>query len=685
MHSMDRSLIFKVSRAGAVRRGAVCRLVTAWFGLLLLSMTFSLSANDFSVDMRDTDIKEFIATIGKLTNKTIIIDQRVKGKINIRSPRSVSSNELYQIFLVQLGVSGFAVVDLGNDILKVIPSQGAKLEGIEVQTDNNPLPAISEQVITRVVQVNNVDVNALVPILRPLVDNKTGIIAPYPASNVILITDRESNVRRLLKIIIQVDKADTDDTEIIKLFNASASEIAQTLTTLVREQAKGAEGARKLPRISADERTNSLIIRADKAARVYLKRIITKLDNEVSTDTNTRVHYLKYAKAADLVTVLESISSSIIDANKTSAGKATTQAPSNINIKAHESTNSIVMSGSPRLIKDLTQVINKLDIRRAQVLVEAIIVEMSDSRLKELGVDWLMGNASSSGSIPFININNTSRLANAADASTPLEAIGSVVANQGASLGFGKLTGEGFNFAALLNALQSDTNSNVLSTPSLMTMDNEEASILVGEEIPVITGNTVGDNNTNPFQTITRQDVGIKLKVTPQVNDGSAVQLKIQQEVSSVSSSTVEGFITKKREINTSVLVDDGSTIVLGGLIDDAVDESSSKVPWLGDIPVLGKLFSSESTTVSRRNLMIFLRPTIIRDQKTMADVSSNKYGYIRTQQLMLQEQGVALFDETNLRVLPEWTGMGPSMSNIVPPPHLSDIDQPSTPEPAAQ
>ncbi|MFT6913733.1 MAG: general secretion pathway protein D [Motiliproteus sp.] len=641
--------------------------------VLVLGLSSPALAEDFNIDMRDTDIKEFIATIGKLTNKTIIIDDRVKGKINIRSPRALSETELYDIFLVQLGVSGFTVVDLGNNILKVIPAQGAKLEGIEVQADDDALPSSSEKVVTRVVRVSNVDVNALVPILRPLVDNKIGIIAPYPASNVILITDRESNVRRLLQIIIQVDKADSVDTEIIKLHNASAQEMGQTLTRLMNEQPKAPASSKQMPMITADERSNSLLIRGDKSSRAYLKKVINKLDSEITTDTNTRVRYLKYAKATDLVPVLESIGSSITSTDSGAEGKGPLQNQASINIKAHEPTNSIVLSGTPSLIKQLDSVIYKLDIRRAQVHVEAIIVEMSETRAKELGVQWLFGSKEGSSITPVagtnfstagpgINSLGAAALSGSADLATLMSGV------EGLSLGLGRFKNAGFNFAALINALQSDTDSNILSTPSLMTMDNVEASILVGQEVPVITGATAGDNNSNPFQTISRQEVGIKLKITPQVNDGSAVQLKIEQEVSSISGTVLADIVTNKREIKTTVLIDDGATIVLGGLIDDDVQESSSKVPLLGDIPYLGRLFRSDSTKVVRRNLMVFIRPTIIRDQSAMAAISTSKYGYIRAQQLLQENQGIKLFPEDASRVLPEWTGMNPARSNLVAP-----------------
>ncbi len=289
----------------SIKTLAASLLFTSWL------LACPAGADDYSLDMRDTDISEFIASIGKLTGKTIVMDPRVKGKVSISTPKSVTKEELYEIFLVQLGVNGYSVINVGKDILKVIPQQGAKLEGIEVQGGNNSPTHTSERIVTRVVQVQNVDVAALVPILRPLVDNQSGIITPYPASNVILITDREANVRRLLEVIERVDKADSDDTEIIWLQNASAPEVSETLTALIREQTKGSEGARLMPIVKADARTNSLLIRADESNREYLRQVIKELDSEVQTDNNTRVHYLKYAKAEDLAAVLEKISGTI--------------------------------------------------------------------------------------------------------------------------------------------------------------------------------------------------------------------------------------------------------------------------------------------------------------------------------------------------------------------------------------
>ncbi len=655
----------------SIKTLAASLLFTSWL------LACPAGADDYSLDMRDTDISEFIASIGKLTGKTIVMDPRVKGKVSISTPKSVTKEELYEIFLVQLGVNGYSVINVGKDILKVIPQQGAKLEGIEVQGGGATLPRTSEKIVTRVVQVQNVDVAALVPILRPLVDNQSGIITPYPASNVILITDREANVRRLLEVIERVDKADSDDTEIIWLQNASAPEVSETLTALIREQTKGSEGSRLMPIVKADARTNSLLIRADESNREYLRQVIKELDSEVQTDNNTRVHYLKYAKAEDLATVLEKISGTISEEEGKAPPESAGTNQNAIHIKAHEATNSIVMSGSPRIIRDLGQLIEQLDIRRAQVLVEAIIVEMSEDRAKELGVQWLLADRNGSGralaGTNFTNLGNG--LNGILDATTtgdkPISVPGALRNVGGLTAGVGRFSDSGLNFAVLLKALQDDAKSNILSTPSLLTMDNQEASILVGQEIPVSTGSTLSNDNdaSNQFRTIERKDVGVKLLITPQINEGGAVQLQIEQEVSSLGQQIGDdGVSFNKRQIKTAVLVDHGATIVLGGLIDDDISEAGSKVPVLGSLPVVGRLFRSDGSRIVRRNLMVFIRPTIIRDQQMLTSVSKAKYGFIRDRQLRDKDSAVELFPEEKPAVLPEWTGLGPASINVLPP-----------------
>jgi len=661
--------------------------------LLKLSITFCLFltvsgtalAERFELDMQNVDIGEFIDTVAKLTGKTIVVDSRVKGKITVQSHRKLDADELYQIFLLQLGVEGYSAIEVGDGILKVIPNQAAKIEGIEVQLGRNATGR-SESIITRIAQLQNADADELVKSLRPLVDNKVGVITSYADSNIILITDRESNVRRLMSIINAINSVDSQLMETVVLKNSSAEEVERILTKVLSQQTRK-RGASK-PVVAADPRTNTLILFGDDEARSYLRRLVVDLDSEVSSQSNIRVQYLKYAKAVDLAPVLKSISDTIVKGDQ-AAGRpaAAGDSSSLINIEAHEQTNSIVLSGSPHIITDLLSVIRDLDIRRAQVLVEAIIIEVSDNRAKELGVQWLFKGANG-GNQPAGGIN----FGGGASGSSSTPGIISLLAGEeaaaaaasgvrGAAIGLGKLRDGAFSFATLLTALASDSESNILSTPSLLTLDNEEASILVGQEIPVITGSTASSTNTNPFQTISRQEVGIKLLFTPQINEGDAVQLNIEQEVSSLSPSTnAADVITNKRTIKTSVLVNDGATIVLGGLIDDQVTEQSAKVPLLGDIPFLGRLFRSDSTSKVKRNLMVFIRPTIVRDQATLSDLSARKYNFIRAEQLVKAEQGINLFPFTDLAVLPEWTGMDASPPNILPhkpvPPPMSPAEE---------
>jgi general secretion pathway protein D len=647
---------------------------------LKLSITFCLfiavsgaaMAERFELDMQNVDIGEFIDTVAKLTGKTIVVDSRVKGKITVQSHRKLDAEELYQIFLLQLGVEGYSAIEVGDGILKVIPNQAAKIEGIEVQLGRNNMGR-SESIITRIAQLQNADADELVKSLRPLVDNKVGVITSYADSNIILITDRESNVRRLMSIINAINSVDSQLMETVVLKNSSAEEVERVLTKVLSQQTRK-RGASK-PVVAADPRTNTLILFGDDEARSYLRRLVADLDSEVSTQSNIRVQYLKYAKAVDLAPVLKSISDTIVKGDEAAGRPATGGGASSlINIEAHEQTNSIVLSGSPHIITDLLTVIRDLDIRRAQVLVEAIIIEVSNDRAKELGVQWLfMGDEDGSQPAGGINFSGgasgtsttpgiLSFLAGDAAAATAASGV------RGAAMALGKITEGGFSFASFLTALASDTESNILSTPSLLTLDNEEASILVGQEIPVITGSTASSTNTNPFQTISREEVGIKLIFTPQINEGDAVQLTIEQEVSSLSPSTsAADIITNKRTITTSVLVNDGATIVLGGLIDDQVIEQSAKVPLLGDIPFFGRLFRSDSTTKSKRNLMVFIRPTIVRDQATLSELSARKYNFMRAEQLVRAEEGINLFPFTDLAVLPEWTGMDASPSNILP------------------
>lgn len=651
---------------------------------LCLSLLLPLSTQAqerYQLDMQNVDIADFIDTVAKQTGKTIVVDSRVKGKITIQSHRKLDAEELYQVFLLQLGVEGYSAVEVGDGILKVIPNQAAKIEGVEVQGGRAALGR-SESIVTRIAHVDNADADELVKSLRPLVDNKVGVITSYAESNIVLITDRESNVRRLMAIIDSINSVDSQLMETISLRNSSAEEVERVISKVLSQQTRQ-RGASK-PVVAADSRTNTLILFGDEETRAQLRRLVRDLDNEVGSQSNIKVVYLKYAKAKDLVPVLKSISDTIAKEDEAAGRTAAGAAPTAVNIEAHEQTNSIVLSGSPHIISNLTQVISDLDIRRAQVLVEAIIIEVSDNRAKELGVQWLFRGADD-GSQPVGGIN----FGGGGSGTTNTPGIVSLLAGEeaaaaaasslrGAAFGVGKIADDAFSFAALLTALSSDSQSNILSTPSLLTLDNEEASILVGQEIPVVTGSTASSTNTNPFQTISRQEIGVKLLVTPQINDGDAVQLAIEQEVSSLSNSNIAAdVITNKRTIKTAVLVNDGATIVLGGLIDDQVDENSARVPVLGDIPLLGRLFRADNTNIVKRNLMVFIRPTIIRDQNTLSELSGRKYNYIRAEQLLKKESGISLYPFTEMAVLPAWTGLEATQPGSVP---LKAIPNPLSP-----
>jgi general secretion pathway protein D len=595
--------------------------------------------------MRGVDIREFINTISKMIGKTIVTDAKVRGKVNIQSPTGLTSDELYEIFLVQLGINGFSVVDTNNGILKVIPSQGAKLEGSSLHQGDRI--SNSEALVTRVVEVINVNANQLAATLRPLIDPRLGIIAAYDTSNVILITDRSSNVRRISQIIEKVDQADSQTLELIPLFNASAGELERILKNLTL-QANGKQGAGTGAIITSDQRTNMLIVKADEHTRKNIKRIVSQLDSQVQTTSNTKVTYLKYAKAKEIAQVLKGISDTIIKEEEQKQGSSKSTRASNINIDIHEPTNTVVMSGSPHIIKMLESIITQLDIRRAQVLVEAIIAEVSEDKAKELGVQWLVSNKDSG--ISAINFKNerSAGIVDIAAAARAGENTAGLVGN-GATIGLGRISSDGISFAAFINALESDSDSNILSTPSLVTLDNEEAFIQVGQEVPVITGSSVGSANVNPFRTIERKDIGIKLKVTPQINEGDAIMLNLEQEISTLSRDpSASDIITNKRLINTSVLIDDGGTVTLGGLISEDIVDTTSKVPVLGDIPYLGRLFRSTSSTRKKRTLMIFIRPTIIRSQNVADSISKNKYNYLRAQQILLNSKQSGLYNNKN-------------------------------------
>ncbi|EJL6394909.1 type II secretion system secretin GspD [Vibrio navarrensis] len=646
---------------------------SAWLLAGTLACTSGAWASEFSASFKGTDIQEFITIVGRNLEKTIIVDPSVRGKIDVRSYDVLNEEQYYSFFLNVLEVYGYAVVEMENGVLKVVKSKDSKTSAIPVVGDDT---VKGDNVITRVVAVRNVSVRELSPLLRQLIDNAgAGNVVHYDPANIILITGRAAVVNRLAEIIKRVDQAGDTEVEVIELKNASASEMVRIVDALNKSQDAKNTPANLLPKLVADERTNSILISGDPKVRERLKNLIEKLDVEMATKGNNRVVYLKYAKAEELVDVLKGVSDNL-QAEKNSGQKAAGSQRNDVVIAAHQGTNSLVLTAPPDIMIALQEVISQLDIRRAQVLIEALIVEMAEGDGINLGVQW--GSLESGAVIQYGNsgaqigqvmigleeakdTTNTKAVYDSdgnflrnetttekGDYSTLASALSGV---NGAAMSI--VMGD---WTALISAVASNSNSNILSSPSITVMDNGEASFIVGEEVPVLTGSSASSNNDNPFQTVERKEVGIKLKVVPQINEGNSVQLNIEQEVSNVLGANGAVDVRfAKRQLNTSVIVQDGQMLVLGGLIDERALESESKVPLLGDIPIIGHLFKSTSTQVEKKNLMVFIKPTIIRDGMTADGITQRKYNYIRAEQLYKADQGLKLMDNDNIPVLPKY------------------------------
>lgn len=649
--------------------------VTTKLSLIFISLVLfntNVSADKATINQKETDIGVFIEMVSRLTGKTFIVDPRVRNKkITVISQHEMDEEEIFALFLSVLKVHQFSAVKTGN-LYKIEQLQTAKQDSVEVYTEGKKYAG--DQLITRVIKVDNVDVSQLVPLLRTLIPQQ-GHMAQYKPTNVIVIHDTSANLERLVKIIEKIDQESNQEIEVIDLEHASATEVVRILETLEKANSGSKKGDVNKPKFVADERTNSILLSANNKSSLRLKLLIARLDSPIKNAGNPKVRHLHYAKAEEIATLLEGVGDSIqTDASKKKGTSSRRGNSKGYSIKAHKETNSLVITAPPDIMNSFDSVINQLDIRRQQVHVEAIIVEISESLNKELGVQW-------AGEGGIVNFSNTTPsvtsvlggvLSNRGqDGTTTVQIIDGVsttteTPNQGdngagvaqaiagvtgALLGFS----DGKSWAGLLKLLASDTESNVLSTPSLTTLDNEEATISIGQEIPIITGSQLGTGNANPFQSVNRQDVGIKLKITPQINEGNAVVLKIEQEVSGIAGSTSVDVVTNKRTINTTVLVNSGQTIVLGGLIDNDIQQSEQKVPILGDIPFLGALFRSSGTTKRKTNLMVFIRPIIITDIADINNISSSKYNYMRALELDKKLKGISLMPFTDPAILPEW------------------------------
>lgn len=626
---------------------------------LLMAMSAMSEEQTWKVNLKDADIRAFVSQVADITGYSFVIDPRVKGKVTVVSNASMDKAAVYEMFLSVLGVHGFAALP-GQGVIKIVQQNNAK------QTAQNErllkkLP--SEQIVTRVIQVNNASALELVPILRPMVA-KYGHLAGVAAANALIVSDHLANIRRISKIIKELDSPSKYELEVIQLQEAWVGDMVGLLEELApAELGKGGKkGAANKFSVVADQRSNRLILRGDETFRDKMRGLIAKLDQPSSTGGKTKVIRLKHADAEEIAELMKGLMGDIASEEGKAKGQKTTEA----SVYADEGLNALVVRAEPSLLQELEGVIEQLDVRRAQVLIEAAIVEISDDTDNRLGIQWALYDQGASIPGAFTNFNEigistasviSALVASENDDDGDIDASLLGRPSTGITLGVGESSNSGVSWGALVQALEGDAGANVLSTPKVITMDNQESSIIVGQNIPIITGQSSGGGagTSDPFTTIEREDVGVKLIVTPSISEGDLVRLEIEQEISGVTDSTAGAdIITTKRQIKTNVLADDGETIILGGLIRDDVRESESKVPLLGDIPWLGALFRSTSKTVTKQNLLVFLKPTILRDKGSTRAVTEEKFDELWRLNLSIKANNGVEPEELEKLVKPE-------------------------------
>ncbi|OSN03699.1 type II secretion system protein GspD [Lonsdalea iberica] len=656
---------------------------------------------EFSASFKGTDIQEFINTVSKNLNKTVIIDPSVRGTITVRSYDMMNEQQYYQFFLSVLDVYGFSVVPQDNGVLKVVRAKDAKTSAIPLASDEQP--GHGDEIVTRVVALNNVAARDLAPLLRQLNDSAgAGSVVHYEPSNTLLMTGRAAVVKHMMEIVARVEKIGGREMVTVPLSFASADDMVKLVNNLNKTDEKNALPSSMLANVVADSRTNSVIVSGEEKSRQRAVQMIRQLDRKQVVQGGTKVIYLKYAKAVELLEVLagsgtsgsrnssstpgtshstqnsgSSSSSSSSSSNSedsassnssslgfgsafsssgSSGGKTIMIQGKEVTVRAHDQTNALIITAPPDIMSDLEQVIDQLDIRRPQVLVEAIIAEVQDADGLNLGIQWANKRA---GMTQFTSTGMP--ISTAMVGSDQYRADGTLTSSYSSVLSSFSGIAAGFyqgNWSMLLTALSSNSKNDVLATPSIVTLDNMEATFNVGQEVPVLSGSQTTSAD-NIFTTVERKTVGIKLKVKPQINEGDSVLLQIAQEVSSVadsssSSTSSLGATFNTRTVNNAVLVGSGETVVVGGLLDKTTLETDSKVPFLGDIPVIGNLFRSKSRQVTKRNLMLFLRPTIIRDGMQYQTATVNKYRAFNEEQQ--QQRGAtrasgAVLDNDTLRL----------------------------------
>lgn len=613
-------------------------------------------AQQQTLNLQDADIRVFIQDVARATGQTFIIDPRVQGKVTITSREPLSRTELFEVMLSTLRANSLVAIPAGQGVYRIAPEEGAAAQPSSLGG--------SAGFSTQVFRLRNIDSASAAETLRPLI-GRQGVVLPSPRGNLLVVADYGDNLARIRSLLGQIDQ-DRTLTETVTLRSSSAREIGAVVNQLLNPPGAEPNARNGIVSVIVVESSNSLILRGEPDAVRPLLDVIADLDKRAETSGDVRVINLQHADAGQLVPVLQQMvgqtasragaddapagaAAPAPDSQATTAGGAGRRA----NIARYPGANAIVIAADPDTQRVLGEVIRQLDTRRRQVLVEAIVVELSDNAAKQLGVQFALAGQNGS-SIPFSATNysnaapNLLALAGAAAGEDALPedspalaalrqtALESVLGARGMITGGYGRSGDAL-FGFIINAVKADTTSNLLSTPSVMTLDNQEATILVGQEIPITTGEVLGDSNSNPFRTVQRQDVGIQLEVRPQINAGGAVTLHLRQEVSSIAGPVSEDFnelILDKREIETTVAVDDGAIVVLGGLLDRNERLTIERTPVLGDVPVLGNLFKSTGRQNVQRNLMVFIRPTVIDSAAAAQALTGPRYAYIRDREL---------------------------------------------------
>lgn len=600
------------------------KMKTSIVSMCFLLLTAPSWAEDHmhTLNLQDTEIRLLVETISDITGKNFVIDPEVTGKITVISGQPIAEDKVYDLFLSILSVNGFTTETQGETI-KIIPiGKSNPLSGL---TSDHP-----DQLMTRIFRIKHIPVDDVLNMLKSM--NSKAKLISNKESNLLIVSDKAANVEKMAELISNIDRKSDSSIELIPIKHANATDVADTLSQLL--DSTNALGPQS--KIVPDSRTNSVIVNANPSLKSKIMNIIAQLDVPLDTNTQAQVIYLKYASAEKLVPILETLAK---------RGQVSENDVQDLSIQAHKETNSLVVNAPPAVYRNISQAIEQLDIRRQQVLIEAIIAEVSVDNSKELGVDWFapIGGDSDDGLVGgSFTGSNTPDLSG----DDPLDVFGSLLSG-GLNLGYlnfgtGNNGEQIFKFGGLLKAIGTNGNNNILSTPSVVTLNHQEASLSVGQEVPFVTGqySSTGSSNSdgapNPFTTIQREDVGLSLTVTPHINEGGQIVVDIAQEISSIDATAISAvdLVTKKRTLSTSVMIPDDSILVLGGLIDDSVQESIKKVPLLGDIPLIKNLFRTKKRTRTKRNLMIFIHPQILKDNLQQEAISKERYEEIRQQQL---------------------------------------------------